>query len=164
LGDAFAGAVSGAGSVEFEPSAVLNEIAKFPKGQIAKFGGVRVGSGRLRPELVQRADDFSHRVFDAAEVIQKAHRPRRIVDQMIGSGTSVGANTMEADEGLSRADFNKSIGIVIKELVETRYWLSFAARREWIKPKRLEPLINEANELKLIYGSILTKSRRNKDS
>ncbi len=120
-----------------------------------------MGQGRLRPELVQRADDFSHRVVDVAEKLELENRPRRIVDQMIGSGTSVGANTMEADEGLSRADFNKSVGIVIKELVETRYWLNFAGRRHWVKPQRLAPLIDEANQFKLIYGAILTRSRKN---
>ncbi len=120
-------------------------------------------AGRLRTELVKRADDFSHRVVDVTEMLEKERRPRRIVDQMVGSGTSVGANTTEADEGLSRADFNKSIGIVIKELGETRYWLNFASRRQWVKPERLAPLIDEASQLKLIYGAILTKSRRNKD-
>lgn len=119
------------------------------------------GRGRLRPELVQRADDFSHRVVDVAEVLNADRRPRRIVDQMVGSGTSVGANTTEADEGMSRADFNKSVAIVIKELNETRYWLSFEARRNWIRRERLDPLINEAGELKRIFGAILTKSRKN---
>lgn len=122
-----------------------------------------MGSGRLKAELVKRADDFSHRVVDVAEVLQKQKRPQRIIGQMIGSGTSVGANTTEADEGMSRADFNKSIAIVIKELGETRYWLNFASRREWVKPKQLAPLIDEASQLKLIYGAILTKSRKNKD-
>jgi four helix bundle protein len=118
-------------------------------------------AGRLREELVDRADDFSHRVVDVAEKLEDDKRPRRVVDQMIGAGTSVGANTMEADEGLSRKDFNKSIGIVIKELVESRYWLSFASRRGWVTPKRLAPLIDEANQLKKIYGAILTRSRKN---
>jgi four helix bundle protein len=122
------------------------------------------GRGRLRPEFVQRADDFSHRVVDVAEVLEADRRPRRIVDQMVGSGTSVGANTAEADEGVSRADFNKSVAIVIKELNETRYWLSFAARRNWIRRERLDLLINEAGELKRIFGAILTKSRKNTTS
>jgi four helix bundle protein len=53
------------------------------------------------------------------------------MDQIAASGTSVGANTFEADEAMSRKDFCKALGIANKELNETRFWLRLFVRREW---------------------------------
>jgi four helix bundle protein len=50
-----------------------------------------------------------------------------------GSGTSVGANIFEADEAMSRPDFCRMLGIVIKELNETRFWLRLVVARKWIR-------------------------------
>lgn len=116
--------------------------------------------GRLRVELVERVESLCHRVVDVAEVLQREKRSERIVNQLIGSGTSVGANVAEADEALSRADFCKCIGIALKELAETRFWLRFAERRGWVGTGRLGALLDETREIKLVLGSILTKSRR----
>ena len=115
---------------------------------------------RFRPPTIERVDDFTHRVVDVAEEIEHAGRSRRVVDQLVGCGTSVGANLSEADEALSRADFCKTLGIIVKELNECRYWLRFVARRGWIRPSRLDPLQQEASELKSIFGSMLLRTRR----
>jgi four helix bundle protein len=116
--------------------------------------------GRFRPATIDRTDDFSHRIVDVAEAVEKKGRSRRVVDQMFGCGTSVGANIAEADEALSRKDFSKTLGIVLKELNECRYWLRFVTRRGWIRPQRLEPLQNEALELKRMFGAMLTRTNR----
>ncbi|MBX3375870.1 MAG: four helix bundle protein [Phycisphaeraceae bacterium] len=120
--------------------------------------------GRLRPETVERADDFSHRMADVAEELDRKRRSRRVVEQMFGAGTSVGANIYEADEAMSRADFAKTLGIVIKELNECRYWLNLAARREWIRPDRLQLLRAEADELKRMFGAMLSRTRRKRSA
>ena len=91
------------------------------KGQRAKSDGEEVPVGRLQQELMERAESFSHRVVDVAESLEQQKRSRRIIDQMIGSGTSVGANVCESDEALSRPDFCKGLAIALKELGETRY-------------------------------------------
>jgi four helix bundle protein len=116
--------------------------------------------GRLKSEFIDRIDDFAHRVVDVAESLERERKSRRIVDQLTGSGTSVGANISESDEALSRADFCKGLGTAIKELGETRFWLRFVSRRGWITTNRLAPLQTEAGELKLILGSLLSKSRK----
>jgi len=84
----------------------------------------------------------------------------RITGQLVACGTSVGANTFEADEALSRADFAKTIGIVIRELNETRFWLRLIGRQGWIAGDRLAPLLEETESLKRILGSILVKTRQ----
>ncbi|CAN5844625.1 hypothetical protein BH11PLA1_BH11PLA1_14120 [soil metagenome] len=84
---------------------------------------------------------------------------RRILDQVTGSGTSVGANCFEADEAMSAKDFCKVLAIVVKELNETRFWLRLAVRREWVPAARLAPLLMEAQELKMIFGSMIARTR-----
>ncbi len=59
---------------------------------------------------------------------------------------------------MSTKDFRKSLAIANKELVETRYWLRLILRRKWIPDSRLLPLLAELAEIKLIIGSILTKT------
>lgn len=115
--------------------------------------------GRLKPEMLDRVDEFSDRVLDVVEVLEKQGRPRRVIEQLAGCGTSVGANLCEADEAMSRPDFVKTLCIVIKELNETRYWLRLIGRRDWIKQTRLLPLQQEADELKRICGAIVSRTR-----
>jgi four helix bundle protein len=116
--------------------------------------------GRLREDLLERVEAFAHRVADVADAIERAGRSRRVVEQMYGCGTSVGANTFEAAEAMSRADFARGVSIVLKELSEVRFWLRFVGKRGWIKPGLLEPLESEANELRLIFGAILSRTKR----
>jgi four helix bundle protein len=115
---------------------------------------------RLQPELLQRFEGFADRVLHVAASLEEAKVSRRIVDQVIGSGTSVGANVFEADEAMSRADFTKSCSIALKELNETRYWLRMIGRNGWVKPARLEGLEQESLELKRILGSMIARTKR----
>jgi four helix bundle protein len=116
--------------------------------------------GRLRQETLDRAEHYSNRMLDVVEALEKQGRWRRVTDQMAGAGTSVGANVFECDEAMTAKDFAKTLGIVVKELNENRFWLRLCARRAWIKPRRLEPLIEETRELKSIFGAMIVRTRR----
>lgn len=115
---------------------------------------------RLQPDLIERVERFADRVTDVGEEIDRQGRFRRVVEQVVAAGTSVGANFCEADEALSRADFCKTIGIALRELAETRYWLRFIGRRGWIKESRLRALIDESTELRAIGGSMIARTKR----
>jgi four helix bundle protein len=94
------------------------------------------------------------------EVLAEQGRSSRLLSQCEASSTSVGANGYEADEALSRADFAKCVGIMLKELNETRFWLHIFARRKWVSPTRLEALLREAEELKKVLGAIHTRTKK----
>jgi four helix bundle protein len=79
--------------------------------------------GRLKPEFLDRTETFSDRCVAVAERLSTDRRFARVIDQLVGCGTSVGANTAEADEAMSQKDFRKSLAIVAKELSETRFFL-----------------------------------------
>jgi four helix bundle protein len=82
------------------------------------------------------------------------------VDQLIGCGTSVGANIPEADEALSRPDFRRILGFVNRELSECRFWIRFIGVRGGLPVDRLAPLEQESNELRRVFGSMIARVRR----
>lgn len=118
-----------------------------------------MGKGQLQPEFVERCEAFSDRCVALAEQLDRDGRFRRIVEQLAAAGASVAANIAEADEAMSRRDFRKSMAIAKKELVETRFWIRLAIRREWVAQTRLDLLVAELEELKTIVGSILARTR-----
>ncbi len=114
--------------------------------------------GRLKPEFFERTEQFSDRCVAVAEQLQSDGRFGRIVEQLAASGSSVGANIAEADEAMSVKDFRKCLAIANKELAETRFWLRLFVRRQWLPETRLVPLVAELAEIKLILGTILTRT------
>jgi four helix bundle protein len=90
--------------------------------------------------------------------------PKKTVAQVLGkqvlrSGTSVGANYREADEGRSRAEFIAKMGDSLRELSETEYWLELLIESEIVKPDLMAPLLEETRELKSIFSTIIRKAR-----
>lgn len=116
--------------------------------------------GRLHLQTLDRAETYADRTLDVVEVLEKQRRSRRIVEQLAGAGTSVGANVFEADEAMTAKDFAKSMGVVAKELNECRFWLRLIGRRGWISAKRLDALLQETEELKAMFGSMIVRTRR----
>lgn len=116
--------------------------------------------GRLSPELLTRVETFSDRTLDLVPHLEKSRCYRRVIDQMVGCGTSVGANTFEADQAVSAADFCKAIGIAVRELAETQFWIRTCARRSWVSQARIEDLEDEAVQLAKIFSTMITRTRR----
>ena len=115
---------------------------------------------RLKQELLEWVESFCHRVVDLAEAVGEGGHSRRIVDQIIASGTSVGANTYEAAEAMTRADFVKCLRIAVKELSEPLFWIRFVVRRKWVRSSRTAQLEAEYVELKRLFGAMLGRTKR----
>ncbi len=114
---------------------------------------------RLKAEFLERIESFCDRIVDVAEAVKEKGHSNRIVEQIMASGTSVGANLYEADEAMSRADFTKSVCISIKELNEAKFWIRFIGRRGWVAARRLATLEAEANELRRILGTMVSRTK-----
>jgi four helix bundle protein len=82
-----------------------------------------------------------------------------LAGQLLRSGTSIGANVEEAQNGFSRRDFVAKMGIALKEAGETRYWLRLI-RDSNLSPKdKIAKAISDADELHRILASIVKTSR-----
>lgn len=70
---------------------------------------------------------------------------------MIRSGTSVGANIIEANGAISKADFSAKRSIAYKECLETKYWLSLLKDSGDLEQEEFQTLYNKADEISRIY-------------
>lgn len=109
---------------------------------------------------MERVESFGDQVIRVSEALESAAVSRRIVDQLVGSGTSVGANIFEADEAMSRADFVECLAVAAKELSETRYWLRLCSRHDWVPAHKLGLLLGEVAELRKIVGTMITRTKK----
>jgi len=82
--------------------------------------------------------------------------------ELLRSGTSIGANVEEAQAGQSKADFASKYAIALKEAKETIYWLRLLKESGSLGDGSIDMLIQEADELSRIIGSIIVNSKREK--
>ena len=116
-------------------------------------------TGRLDDVILDRFLAFGVRTTRLAVELDKLGCPGRVVGQLVGSGTSPGAQMFEAHEAMSAADFRKSVGIAVKELSETRYWLRLIAHMQWLPPARLDDLLDETVQLLKITKAMVARTR-----
>ena len=80
-----------------------------------------------------------------------------IVNQLLRSGTSIGANIHEANYASSRADFISKMQIALKECYETEYWLELFVKTNLIVEENYKRLKNDCGKIrKLLIASINT--------
>jgi four helix bundle protein len=113
-------------------------------------------------ELAERLLNFAVSIIKLINMLPKTGLGRYIGGQLMRSGTSPGSNYEEARGAESRADFIHKMGIVLKELKETRFWLLLIKRAGLIKTKQVELLTQECNELCAIVAQSILTARKNK--
>jgi four helix bundle protein len=121
--------------------------------------------GYMNPEILkERTKQFGLRVLNLYEEFSKTRKGEILGNQLLRSGTSVGANYRAACRAKSNADFIYKIQIVEEEADESAYWLELISESNIIKKNRLESMLKEANELTAIFTSSgkTAKQRRKK--
>ena len=91
-----------------------------------------------RTELGDRLLSFSVRIIHLVGSLPHNIVGRRIGDQLLRSGTSVGANYEEAQGAESHADFTHKMQIALKEMRESNYWLRVLYTARVLAPHLLE--------------------------
>jgi len=115
-------------------------------------------------EIGQRAFAFAVRVVKLCRAMEK--KPgvsRTLANQLLRSGTSVGANLEESKGGQSRADYLSKVSIALKEARETHYWLRLLVASEVIAESQLEPMLDECNQITAILTTIVKKIKAGKE-
>jgi four helix bundle protein len=105
-------------------------------------------------DLAERTARFGEAVIDFANIIPRTPVTRRLIEQLVGCGTSVGANYCEADDAVSKKEFRLRCGTCKKEARETKYFLRMVVRAVPELKSRARPLWQEAKELHLIFAKI----------
>ncbi|MEO7800728.1 MAG: four helix bundle protein [Ginsengibacter sp.] len=87
-----------------------------------------------------------------------------IIDQLLRSATSIGANVIEAKSGNSKKNLIAFFSIALRSANETKYWLCLMRDTMDIDKAELNTMIKEANEIsKIIAKSILTLKENQED-
>ena len=78
---------------------------------------------------------------------------------MLRSGTSIGANLVEAQNGISRKDFLAKVFISLKECAETDYWIELLFRTNYLTQQEYEEIGKKCEEINKILSSIAKNTR-----
>lgn len=105
-------------------------------------------------DLEERTVLFSESVIDFVKKVNNDRISRSIINQLIRSATSIGANYCEANGASSKKDFRNKIHICKKEAQETKYWLRVISTANPKKKDEARELWREAQELSMIFGKI----------
>ena len=108
-------------------------------------------------DLEERTARFGEAIIRFVKKIPRGPGNNRLIDQLVGAATSVGANYCEANEGVSKKDFRYRIGTCVKEAKETTYFLRMIVASEPQLAEDARKLYREAKELHLIFASIFRK-------
>ncbi|MGB8166013.1 MAG: four helix bundle protein [Chthoniobacteraceae bacterium] len=111
--------------------------------------------------LEERLLDFAARIGKAVDALPDSRLGRHVAGQLVRCGTSPAPNYGEACAAESRADFILKLGIVLKELRETRIWLRLSVKSNLLALKKLDLLIDEANQLMNIIGKSIVTAKAN---
>ncbi|MBI4079512.1 MAG: four helix bundle protein [Candidatus Levybacteria bacterium] len=110
-------------------------------------------------DLEERTTKFSEAIIDLCKKAPKNVVTIPILDQLIRSGTSMGANYMEANGASSRKDFRNKIFICKKEAKEAAYWLRLLAKAVAELKDECRRLWKEVHELTLIFSKIAANTK-----
>src|SRR6266498_1117935 len=114
-------------------------------------------NGRHAFDLEERTAKFGEGIVRFSKKIPRHPTNDRLIDQLVGCGSSVGANYREANESFSKKDFRFSISRCVKEAKETKYFLRLVAASETQLVDEARALYRECHELHMIFASIFRK-------
>jgi four helix bundle protein len=114
---------------------------------------------RTKFDLQERTARFGEEVIRFVGTLTRSTVNQPLVGQIVRSGTSVGANYMEADGADSRKDFQYKIALCRKEAKETMHWARMLAVANPGAKADCRRLWQEAHELALIFSAILAKRK-----
>jgi len=103
--------------------------------------------------LKRRTKQFALRVLKLVAALPKSLAGKTIGNQLVRAATSVGANYRAACRARSKLEFIAKIGIVEEEADESAFWMELIIEGELLKPRLVQSLLIEANELAKIMAS-----------
>lgn len=109
--------------------------------------------------LRQRTKAYALRIIKLSAALPRMPAAQVIGQQLLRSGTSVGANYREGSGERSSAEMAAKFGICIQELDETAYWLELLVEAELVAEPLLSPLLEETNQLMAMFTSAVRKLR-----
>ena len=113
-------------------------------------------------KLVELSKQFAVDIINLCAKIKEGKKTNVLVNQLLRSGTSVGANIHEANYASSKADFINKFQIALKECYETDYWLALFKDTQMMTDTEYAEMFAKCSKLrKLLIASITTAKTNN---
>lgn len=106
----------------------------------------------MNNDLKDRTKSFSLSIIDLVEKMDYSISKKAVINQLVRSATSVGANYRAACRARSDKEFIAKLNIVLEEIDESSFWLEIIQSKNW---QNVDSLLREANELTAIFVSSL---------
>ena len=110
-------------------------------------------------DLEERTAKFGERIIQFCRKLKQDAISRPIINQLVRSGTSIGANYTEANGASSKKDFRNKIFICKKESQETKHWLRMINSCFPEEKEETRTLWQECQELTMIFHKIAANSK-----
>lgn len=111
-------------------------------------------------DLEARTTIFARNVIKLCRTLGINPLNSRLINQVVGSAGSIGANYREANDALGKKDFIQRLKIARREAKETQHWLECLAEASPAIAVDIGILLNEAAELKNILSSIIINAQK----
>lgn len=100
-----------------------------------------------------KSKQFALRIIQLCKLLRNDKKEYILSNQILRSGTSIGANLAEAECAISRKDLLSKLYIALKECSETRYWLELLFESDYIDKELFNSLYNDCQEIMRILSS-----------
>ena len=113
--------------------------------------------------IEEKAFSFAVRIVRLCRYLKETKKEFVLSEQLLRSGTSVGANVTEAQESFSEKDFAAKLSIARKEVAESAYWIRLLSETDYLTNEQFSSIYDDAVEIRKILSSIvLTMEKKQK--
>ena len=111
--------------------------------------------------LIDASKKFAVEIFNLCSDIRKRKKGNILINQLLRSGTSIGANIHEANYASGRADFLNKLQIALKECYETEYWLELFKNTATISVTEYNQMMLQCNKIRRLLSASVNTAKEN---
>ena len=112
-------------------------------------------------QLTDLSKAFAVDIINLCETVRGRGKAIAVINQLLRSGTSIGANIREANYASSRADFINKLQIALKECYESDYWLDIFHAANMITDDEYKAMFAKCSKIrKMLIASVATAKRK----
>lgn len=112
--------------------------------------------------LICLSKQFAVDIVNLCTDIKENRKSNVLLNQLLRSGTSIGANIHEANYASSKGDFINKFQIALKECYETDYWLGLFKDTNMIMPDEYEALFSQCSKIRRLLIASITTAKANR--
>jgi len=107
----------------------------------------------------EKSFHFAVRIVKLCRYLREEKKEFVLTNQLLRSGTSVGANVAEAQQAQSKADFAHKMNVALKEAYETDYWLRLLNATDYLNDKAFGSIMEDCQELEKLLITIVKTAK-----